>query len=138
MSAATARSVDGALVIGEGGPNDFRAIVDGASEELVLGSQGGYMVTPVLRIDSQMLGTDGSCPTLDVTHLVESLAPAQFHFKLPPFDPQERYWYVGSLPLFLSWETASLVGKTCVLAATFQDHGMAATAEIHTSLVDRD
>jgi len=138
MGSVAARSVEGALVIGEGGPDDFRPIADNTSEELVLGSQGGYMVTPVLRIDAELLGTDGSCPTLDVTHAVESLSPAQFHFNLPAFDPKERYWYVGSLPLFLSWQTSGLVGKSCVLSATFHDQGVAAMAEVHTKLIDND
>jgi hypothetical protein len=130
--------VAGALEIGIGGPSDFRALFAGEMQELVLGSQGGYMVTPVFRVDAAALGTDGTCAFIEVTHTVESMPPAHFHFMLPSFDASEPYWYIGSLPLFLSRETTSLVGKSCTLSALFQDGGVATSAEAHTLLVDQN
>lgn len=130
--------VAGALEIGEGGPVDFRPIADGSSEELVLGSQGGYMVTPIFRIDTTLFDTDGKCAYIDVTHTVGTLDPASYHFVLPTQPSGEPYWYIGSLPLFLSYQSTGLVGQTCSLSATFGDDGKTTSAEVHTSLVDND
>jgi hypothetical protein len=129
-------SVEGALEIGNGGPNDFEPILDGDDEELVVGSQGGYMVTPVFRIDASLLGSDGVCPMLDVTHAIETREPAAFSFRMRDQPAGDMYWFVGNLPLFLATDDADLLGKTCTLSATFRDDGRTASASVTTTLVN--
>jgi hypothetical protein len=129
--------VEGALEIGNGGPNDFEPIVDGDDEELVVGSQGGYMVTPVFRIDASLMQSDGVCVMLDVTHAVEAHEPAQFSFRVRDQPAGEMYWFVGNLPLFLATDDADLLGKACTLSATLRDDGRTASASVTTTLVNR-
>ena len=46
---------------GGGGADGFQPVADGAPLELVLGSQGGWMITPILAVDRSMMASDGAC-----------------------------------------------------------------------------
>jgi hypothetical protein len=126
----------GALEIGIGGPTNFRALPDGASHDLVLGSQGGWMPAPVFRIDAEAFGTDGECAFIDVDANVEGFAPRNYHFAVPKQPEDDPFWYVGSLPLFLSTEIDDVLGRSCMISATFSDDGVSASAEVTVMLVN--
>jgi hypothetical protein len=132
---APTRSVAGAVKIGIGAQQTFAAYDEGSPAELVLGMQGGWMVTPTVRADGDLLGTDGACLYLDLDYGVVSDPPLKFHVRLPDAPSAERYWYFEGLPLFLSFDVASLEGRECRIAVTLIDDGHASTDEVRVTLV---
>ena len=135
---ATQEAPPATLEIGVGGPSNFQRLVDGASHELVLGSQGGWMPAPVFRVNAEALGTDGDCAFIDVDASVESFEPRSYRFELPALPFGDEYWFVGSLPLFLSTELEDVVGRRCSMTATFVDDRVGASAAVSVVLVDND
>jgi len=127
--------VDGALQIGSGGPRDFKALSDGQSHELVLGSQGGYMPSPVFRVDGSAFDSDGVCAFMHVDLDVDGRDRATFDFMVRP-TVAENAWYFGGLPLFLSTDASVLDGRNCLIRATFNDDGREASAEVEVVLSD--
>jgi hypothetical protein len=128
-------TVADALAIGNGSAADFAPYEQGASEQLILGPQGGYMLTPTLRVDAASLGTDGSCVFLDWEATVEE-QPAQLaHFKIPDAGTSgDRYWYWEMLPLFLSRDLPSLVDRACSITVAFADDGVGTSSHVDVLL----
>jgi hypothetical protein len=116
-------AIAGAIAIGIGEPADFRAFAAGETFELVQGPQGGWMVTPTIRVDAELFGTNGTCAYLDVAAELESIVAPPLHLRVPDSSPGERYWYFWGIPLFLSFDVKALPGLTCTLSATFFDDG---------------
>lgn len=127
--------VAGALQIGTGGPRDFRAFAQGESHELVLGSQGGYMPSPIFRVDAASFGTDGVCAFMHVDLDVDGRERASFDFMVRPTH-SDGAWYFGGLPLFLSTDASVLDGRSCRILATFNDDDRDASADVQVILSD--
>ena len=137
----TKGSVTGALEIGTGGPNDFQAYADGQTEQLVRGTQGGYMILPELRADASALATDGRCVRVVMNALIEPLAgetvgvsAPTISLTLPPLARKGGAFYVDPIPLFLSLDVNSLVGRHTQISAEFMDAQHYATAEARVLL----
>jgi hypothetical protein len=131
--------VDGALEIGTGMGDAFRASADGDPAELVVGTQGGAMAVPVFRVDASALGTDGTCAYLKViATLDDGSAPRNFDLRMPSSSPSEKYWFYTTLPLLLADSATELVGKTVTYNAAFRDDGQEADARVSLLLVDNE
>jgi len=127
--------VEDALQIGTGGPRDFVALADGQNHELVLGSQGGYMPSPVFRVDAAAFGTDGECAYMHVDLDVDGRDRASFDFMVRPTSGDSA-WYFGGLPLFLSTDASALDGRSCRILASFNDDDRETSAEVQVILSD--
>lgn len=126
--------VANALAIGFGGPDDFAPYTEDGTQTLVYGPQGGYMLTPTLRVDATLLKTDGHCPYLDLNATVDDQTPLQQHFRAPDVSAQDGYWYWEKLPLFLARDPTTLVGRGCAVTAGFEDDGVGAAASVKVTL----
>jgi hypothetical protein len=126
--------VEGAIAIGLGGPDDFVPYLEGEPQTLVLGPQGGYMLTPTLRVDARLVKTDGHCPYLDLGGIADGQEPMQLHFRVPDAPSGDRYWYWEQLPLFLSKDLPSLVGRSCAVTAGFEDDGVGTATAVNVLL----
>ena len=59
------------LALGEGSGDDFAAYTDGAELPMVLGWQGGYMITPRVRIEAREGDPDNACYKVRLANQVE-------------------------------------------------------------------
>ncbi len=126
--------VEGAVAVGVGGPDDFSPYEDGGTQALVLGPQGGYMLTPTIRVDASLLKADGHCPYLDLGGTVDGQQPMQLHFRVPDAPRNGGFWYWEALPLFLSKDLPSLVGRSCEVTGGFDDDGVGASVIVNVLL----
>jgi hypothetical protein len=126
--------VEGAVAIGFGGPDNFVPYDEGGAQTLVFGPQGGYMLTPTVRVDASLVNTDGHCPYLDLGGTVDGQEPMQLHFHVPDAPLNGGFWYWEQLPLFLSRDLPSLVGRPCVVTGGFDDDGVGASAVVNVLL----
>lgn len=130
--------VPDALTIGTGSPQRFSPSMDGDATELIVGSQGGYMAVPLFQVDAAAMGTDGVCAYLDVQAAVDGQDPEDYVIRLPDSSPSERYWYFGTLPLFLSYDEGTVLDRDCTYTAAFIDDEREADAEVTLHLVDNE
>ena len=126
--------VEGALSIGTGTGDDFRPLGD--TLELVLGSQGGWMVTPTLEVDLSAMATDGDCVRIDVS--VDLGDGQELPYVAILSELVGERWTSEPLQLFLSYDLAAVEGQTAFLAASLEDDGVVATAEATALLTNQD
>jgi len=126
------------VAIGSGDAASFDAFADGADAELVLGSQGGYMIIPTVRIDAVAFGTDGQQACIDLETSIAGVSTSPISFGLPPLSNAGGYFHVERLPLFLGSELSELEDESCRVTATLRDDGRTATGAVRVVLVDDD
>jgi hypothetical protein len=130
--------VAGALAIGLGEPASFQVIGEDEAVELVRGPQGGWMVTPVLRVDASKLASDGICAHIEIGAVVDGADPLEYVLDVPQLAEDASYLYTDALPVFLSFDVTALVGKACTLSATVGDEGATASAEVRIGLINQE
>jgi phosphinothricin acetyltransferase len=110
-------AADGALAIGFGDGGDFEAAGSSNTLPLIMGSQGGWMVTPVARLDgSKIDGTD--CPRLTLSMTVEGFSLPTIYDLRTAFHEDDGNWYCDPVPLFLAFEVAEVEGHAAALTAS--------------------
>jgi hypothetical protein len=129
------REVDGALTLGEGEGATFAGLEDGQPMTLIRGPQGGFMVTPVLRVDQGKMGTDGRCVYTELGAEIDGLDPISVEAHLSGLTADATHLTSEAIPFLLAFDPNTLVGKTCVLSATWEDDGINATAQATVVLV---
>jgi hypothetical protein len=127
--------VDGALAIGMGEGASFTSLEDGQPVTLIRGPQGGFMITPVLRADRAKMGTDGRCVYVQLGAAIDGLEPFTVAAQLSGLTADASHLTSEAIPFLLAFDPNTLVGKTCVLSALWEDDGMTAPAQATIVLV---
>ena len=125
-----------ALAIGTGSGADFRPIGDAGSLELVLGSQGGWMVTPTLEVDLLAMASDRVCVALRVEADLGAGEAPLLDVLLGELGESGDRWYSDPLQVFLSYDLAALEGRSATLVATFRDDDLVATSQVSVLLTN--
>jgi len=137
--AAPGSLIEDALSLGLVGGGSFQPVADGAAMELVLGSQGGWMITPILAVDRRMMASDGACVHVAVeVDLGGGDAPIAFDITLPELGGTEDHFYSEPLPVFLSYDVAALDGRAASITAVHEDDDVASTCQVAVELANRD
>jgi hypothetical protein len=129
-----AESVEGALEIGFWGEGEFQPVTQGQRVPFVLGFQGGYMVTPLVRIERARFGSDGHCALMDIDANVAGGPHEMLHYNFAKPRLDGEYWLTDTIPLFLSSSPDPLEGKPCILTATWRDDQLEATSSVEVEL----
>lgn len=118
---------------------DDALTVRGAAE-LVLGSQGGWMITPVLAVDRTMMASDGACVrvALEVDLGAGGGEPITYEVTLPELAGTDAHFYSEPLPVFLSYDLAELDGRTAIITALLADDDVASSCQVVAQLVNRE
>ena len=127
--------IDGVLAIGAGEGASFTSLEDGQPVTLIHGPQGGFMVTPVLRVDRAKMGTDGRCVYVQLGAAIDGLEPFTIDVHLSGLTADASHLTSEAIPFLLAFDPNTLVGKTCVLSATWEDDGVNAPAQSTIVLV---
>ena len=139
---ATTTWIEDALVLGLAGGGDgggFQPVADGASLELVLGSQGGWMITPVLAVDRSMMASDGACVHVAVeVDLGAGGQPIAYQVILPEIGGTDLHFYSEPLPVFLSYDLTELDGRTATITAVVTDDDVASSCQVAALLGNRE
>jgi hypothetical protein len=134
--------IEDALALGlasDGAPAGFQPVVDGASLELVLGSQGGWMITPILAVDRSMMASDGACVDVAVeVDLGIGGEPFAFQVTVPELGGTDQHFYSEPLPVFLSYDLAELDGRTASITAVVTDDDVASSCQVAALLTNRE
>ena len=137
--AAPASLIEDALALGLSGSGSFEPVADGAAMELVLGAQGGWMITPILAVDRRMMASDGACVHVAVeVDLGAGDAPIDFDMTVPELGGTDDHFYSEPLPVFLSYDIAALDGRAATITAVVADDDVAATCQVAVELANRD
>lgn len=137
--AAPGSVIEDALALGRAGGGWFEPVADGAAMELVLGTQGGWMITPILAVDRRMMASDGACVHVAVeVDLGGGQAPIEFGMTVPELGGTDDHFYSEPLPVFLSYDVAALEGRAATITAVLQDDDVAATCQVAVELANRD
>jgi hypothetical protein len=124
------------VAIGSGDAGSFQRFADGAEAELVLGSQGGYMIVPTVRVDALAFGLTGAGACIDLETSIAGRVISSPSFGVPPLSNIGGYYYVERLPLFLASELSEVEDESCNVKATLRDGAREATGEARVRLVD--
>lgn len=138
---ASATWIEDAVALGltGGGGNRFQPVADGASLELVLGSQGGWMITPVLAVDRSMMASDGACVHVAVeVDLGAGGQPIAFEVTLPELGGTDLHFYSEPLSVLLSYDLAELDGRTATITAVVTDDDVASSCQVAALLGNRE
>ena len=134
--------IEDALALGVasgGGAGGFQPVADGASLELVLGSQGGWMITPILAVDRSMMASDGACVHVAVeVDLGIGGEPIAFEVTLPELGGTDQHFYSDPLAVFLSYNLAELDGRTASITAVVTDDDVASSHQVAARLANRE
>lgn len=137
---APAAVVEDALVLGlaGAGAGGFEPLADGAPVELVLGSQGGWMITPVLAVDRAKMAGDGACAQVAVEVDLGAAEPVRFELTVPELAGSDDHFYSDPLPVFLSYDLAELEQRQVLITAAFVDDEVASSCQVAVHLENRD
>lgn len=116
------------LAVGLGAPANFEPFVEGQIVPIVLGTQGGYMITPVVRADQARLGGDGRCTALELVAEVGEASPVRLSFELARVEVADGYAFSGTIPFLLSFDPIALQGQLCLVSAFWRDDAREASA----------
>jgi hypothetical protein len=126
--------VENALEIGFWGEDAFERVRPGEMVPFVQGFQGGYMVTPLVRIDRARFGSDGHCAVMDIDANVSAGPHEMLHYEFANPRSDGEYWLTDVIPLFLSNSPDLLEGKLCTLTAHWRDDDLVATSSVEVQL----
>jgi hypothetical protein len=124
------------VVIGSGDAPSFQPFAHGADAELVLGTQGGYMIVPTVRIDALAFGPAGENSCIELQTRIGGAVVSSPSFSVHELTASEGHYYVERLPLFLSSELSGIEDERCSVTATLSTEGREATGEVEVVLVD--
>jgi hypothetical protein len=112
--------------------------VRGASE-LVLGSQGGWMITPILAVDRAVMASDGACVHVAI-EVDAGLAggPISYQAILPELAGGDDQAVSDELPVFLSYDLAELDGRAATITALVEDDDVASSCQVAVELANRE
>jgi hypothetical protein len=131
--------IEDALALGLAGSGSFQPVADGAAMELELGTQGGWMITPILAVDRRMMASDGACVHVSVqVDLGGGAAPIAFDMTVPELGGTDDHFYSEPLPVFLSYDVAALEGRAATITAVLEDDDVASTCQVAVELANRD
>ncbi|HUS65655.1 MAG TPA: hypothetical protein VMZ28_13990 [Kofleriaceae bacterium] len=118
------------LRVGLGGPGAgaFAPIASGDDVELDMGTQGGWMVQPVARIDDAIDAS--TCPRLVFTLLVDDLeVPGSYDLRTS-FHQEDGAWISDPVQLFISLDVEALDGRGASLSASVTDGDATASVQL--------
>jgi hypothetical protein len=116
------------------GESGFEVVTEGQTLPMVQGLQGGYMVTPLVRVEQASFGTDGRCVVMDIEASVATGAHGQLHYEFLEPRPDGGYWLTDTIPLLLSFDASGLDGERCTITATWRDDDRVASASVEVEL----
>jgi hypothetical protein len=119
-----------ALGIGFYGEDGFELVADGQMLPIVLGFQGGYMLTPAVRVDAARLGTDGRCVLMDIEAEVAGGPKVEQHYEFLTPHSNGEAWLTDTIPLFLSADLNAVRDKLCTITATWRDDELEARSSV--------
>jgi hypothetical protein len=131
---SSVHEVEGAVGIGVFGEAGFELVAEGQELPLVRGFQGGYMVTPVVRVDEASFGTNGRCVQMDIAADVESGPAVEQHYRFAALQADGGFWFSDTIPLFLANDPDDLSGKSCAITVNWRDDGAESTASVSVLL----
>lgn len=119
-----------AAVLGEGSGASFQAYEAGQKVTLVSGFQGGYMVTPSVRVDAAGGAGAEACFQVSIKNVltdVEDVAPGLQTYVT--FAKSGEFFDVEGIWDLIAMDDDPLHGKTLVLKATVTGQDFEATGE---------
>ncbi len=123
-----------AVSIGFYGEAGFELVTEGQTLAVVQGLQGGYMVTPAVRVDQAAFGTDGRCVLMDIEASVATGAHGNLHYEFLAPHLDGKYWLTDTIPLLLSFDPNGLDRASCSITAIWRDDDREATASVAVEL----
>jgi hypothetical protein len=110
--------------LGLGGVNAFRAFQDGEETEIVRGFQGGYMITPTVRVEAAGDTREEACFRVHFANvLVEGGEVGPGTLSQVMFTQSGEFFYVDALFDLLGYDLGDLEEKTLLLSATVSGVG---------------
>ena len=106
--------------LGGAGAGEFAPIASGDAVELDMGTQGGWMVQPVARIDAEAIDTS-VCPRLVYSLEVEGLDFAASYDLRTTFHETGSAWSSDPVQLFIAFDIAEVDGHSATLSASVTD-----------------
>ncbi len=100
---------------------EFILLEDGASVPLVAGFQGGYMLTPAVRVEAHDGDPDTMCASVSITNELDEGAPQEIDPGVLGFIELERRGEVlesGYLDDLLTYDATEALGLELELSAT--------------------
>jgi hypothetical protein len=128
--------VDDALDIGIRQNGEFAAIADDAEVELVLGSQGGWMVVPMIRVVDPSIASDVACGRVRLEVSVGTDLAVDYANAIL-FEAHDGVLDSSDLPTFLSLDLEALDNQPFELRATADIGDYSAVATVAGTLVNR-
>jgi hypothetical protein len=117
-----------AVALGVGGSAAFRAFQDGEETEIVRGFQGGYMITPTVRVEAMGDSRDEVClHVLLENALMEGGDVGPGMLAQVMFMRSGDFFYVDSIYDLLGYDLDPLEGKTLLLSAAVSGVGFGGT-----------
>ncbi|NUQ79673.1 MAG: hypothetical protein HUU21_39710 [Polyangiaceae bacterium] len=115
-----------ALGVWEAG--SFRAFQNGEEAELIAGFQGGYMITPAVRVEAAGDSSAEACFRVRLENaLMEGGEVGPGTLSQVVFARSGDFYYVESLYNLLGYDSGPLQGKTLLLSATVSGVGFEGT-----------
>jgi hypothetical protein len=132
--------IDGGLAIGLESDDTFAPLVDGGMVELVMGAQGGWMITPTLRVDGDAMLGGEPCPIAIFDSAVAEGGPtlSQTMPLLFVRQGEGEPWYSSVVPLFLSLDVDELEGKSASFGVTIDNGTMSAEVVVGDLVLRND
>jgi hypothetical protein len=120
-----------AVALGLGGSAAFRAFQDGEEAEIVRGFQGGYMITPTVRIEASGDSRDEACLHVRLENALTDggdVGPGTLAQVM--FFRSGDFFYVDSIYDLLGYDLDPLEGKTLLLSASVSGLGFGGTQAV--------
>ena len=129
--------VDSGVTLGLGDPDTFEPIADGDELELELGTQGGWMVRPVARLDAAALGAGPDrCVWVETVAAIEGSADPVSLTQVPTFDYNRANVLSSPLLVLLSFDLEAVDGRQATIDVRIEGPDAASTASIDVELVN--
>ena len=107
------------IALGVGGAEAFRVFQEGEETELIEGLQGGYMITPTVRVEAAGDSRDEACFRVQLENtLMEGGDIGPGMISQVVFTRSGEFFYVESIYDLLGYDEGELEGKTLLLSAT--------------------
>lgn len=115
----------------------FAAIENGATLELELGTQGGWMVRPQVRIATSALGAGaGACVWIESTATIDGSADPISMVEVPQFSYDGATGLSRPLLVLLSFDLGAVEGRDATIEVRVEGPGAGTTASVDVSLVN--
>lgn len=125
--------------VGDGLPPGFVPYVEAGSATLIVGPQGGTMITPVLRVEAKPGETEGHCwrTTIKNTYDPSVAAPEDADGLVVPIPyvlSEGAYYSDGAVWDLFSYDATTLRGSRLTLSATVEGADFTATETVKIDL----